>query len=185
MLTNKINELETIMAKDKIDVALICETLPKNPASTNIQTNFNLEGYETIECNQGRGVCIIHKDSLQISELTEINKMYQPSLFIEMKTKDKAINLGIVYRSPNSTEEENDKVRAQLEYASQNLCNLIVTGDFNHPEIDWDNCHTTVQENHRASKFLFLVNQVKLHQLIDKPTHFMPNCRPSLIDLVL
>ena len=167
MLTNKINELETILSKDKIDVAVICETLPKNPASTiSVQTNFNLEGYETIECNEGRGVCIIYKDTLQVTELNEINKMFQPSLFIEIKTKDKAINLGIIYRSPNSTDEEDDKVRAQLKCASQGLSNLIVAGDFNHPEIDWENSHTTVRESHKASKFLFLTNQYKFHQMI-------------------
>ena len=186
ILTNKINELENILVNDKIDVALICETLPKNSTSKNsVQTNFNLEGYETIECNEGRGVCIIYKDSLQISELSEINSLYQPSLFIEIKTKDKPLNLGIVYRSPNSTDEENDKVRQQLAHASQKLTNLIVTGDFNHPEIDWENCHTSVLNSHKASKFLFLSTQCKFHQLIDKPTHYKPNCRPSLIDLVL
>ena len=111
--------------------------------------------------------------------------MFQPSLFIEIKTKDKAINLGIIYRSPNSTDEEDDKVRAQLKCASQGLSNLIVAGDFNHPEIDWENSHTTVRESHKASKFLFLTNQYKFHQMINKPTHYKPKCRPSLIDLVL
>ena len=184
ILTNKTDELETILERDKIDVALICETLPKNP-SNNLQTNFNFEGYVTIECNEGRGVCIIYKETLQITELNEINKIFQPSSFIEIKTKDKILSIGIIYRSPNSSEEENSKVREQIEYASQNLKNLIITGDFNHPEIDWENCHTKTHKNHRASKFIFTTNKCKFHQLINEPTHYKPGCRPTLIDLVI
>ena len=184
-LTNKKDELENILKKDMIDIALICETIPKNPSASGLQNNFNFDGYETIENQSGRGVCIIHRESLQIQEKNETSKIFSPSLFIEVKTKEKVLNFGIIYRSPNSSEEEDNNVRVLLEHASQNYENLIVTGDFNLPEIDWSHCHTKMNKNHRASKFIFLTNKCKYHQLIKEPTHYKPGCRPTLIDLIL
>jgi len=90
---------------------MICETLPKNPRTHYKEGgNFVFEGYNTIENNNGRGVCIIHKEEFEISEINDINKLYSPSLFINVKTKISCLNLGIVYRSPNSTTDEDDKV---------------------------------------------------------------------------
>ena len=165
---------------------MICETLPKNPRTHYKEGgNFIFEGFNTIENNNGRGVCIIHKEEFEISEINDINKLYSPSLFINVKTKISCLNLGIVYRSPNSTTEEDDKVINQIDEASKSLKNLIIVGDFNHPEIDWQHCHTKTQSKHKASQFLFKVNSCRLHQLVNKPTHMKPGCKPSLIDLVL
>ena len=119
-LSNKKEELETILHKDDIDVALICETLPKNPTSAyNKENNFIFEGFETIENNAGRGVCIIYKESLVAKELSFITNIYSPSIFMSFQTKDKELNLGIIYRSPNATEQEDDLMRKQISTATR------------------------------------------------------------------
>ena len=184
ILQNKKDELELILHKDDIDVALISETLPKNTKQVFGQEDFLFEGYTTIQENTGRGVCIIHKENIKAQELPAMKEIYTPSIFMSFETKDKSLNLGIIYRSPNATDDDDSKVRFQIEKAAKELKNLILVGDFNHPEINWDYCHTKMHDNHRAAKFLFTVTENKLTQHINKPTHFKPNCKPSLIDLV-
>ena len=104
---------------------------------------------------------------------------------MSFQTKDKELNLGIIYRSPNATEQEDDLMRKQISTATRELNNLIIAGDFNLPEINWEFNYTRMHEKHRASKFLFTVNENKLHQHIKKATHHKPKCKPSTIDLVL
>ena len=186
ILTNKMYELEVLLKKEDVDVALICETMPKNAKFYYKDgNNFFIEGYNTIEINEGRGVCIIHKDCIETTEISEITNLYSPSLFLNIKTNCSSLNLGIIYRSPNAAADEEDVINNQIEQATKSLKNLIIVGDFNHPEINWEHSHTKMGENHRASKFLFNINKCKLNQHIDKPTHHKPGCKPSLIDLVL
>ena len=186
ILTNKLYELEVLLLKEDIDVAMICETIPKNPKFYYKEgSNFFINGYNTIEDNSGRGVCILHKENIETCEIPEINKIYSPSLFLNVKTNNSNVNLGIIYRSPNAAAEEDDIVNKQIEQASKSLKNLIIVGDFNHPEINWEHSYTKMNEQHRASKFLFNISKCKLYQHVDKHTHHKPGCKPSLIDLVI
>ena len=77
------------------------------------------------------------------------------------------------------------KINSQINQAAKNLKNLIIYGDFNHPEIDWKNMNCNKSENHPASLFLHSIEDCKLDQLIESETHFKPHCKPSLIDLLL
>ena len=63
--------------------------------------------------------------------------------------------------------------------------NLFIYGDFNYPEVDWENMYCSKPEEHSASQFLHTIEECKLDQLIENPTHIKPNCKPSLIDLIL
>ena len=79
----------------------------------------------------GRGVCIFYKDDIDIVNHKYINELYHPSLFFNIKTTEKSLNIGLVYRSPNNDPLENKKLNNQLNFASKKLKNLIVFGDFN------------------------------------------------------
>ena len=56
-LTNKFHELETCVNHYKADIILITETLSKNN-NNNFHDIFNMEGFNCIEENTGRGICI-------------------------------------------------------------------------------------------------------------------------------
>jgi len=62
--------------------------------------------------------------------------MFSPSIFFNIKTKSKPLNIGLIYRSPNSENISNKKVNNQIKFASKKLKNLVIFGDFNHPSID-------------------------------------------------
>ena len=183
-LSNKLNELETHAELYKADLILLTEHLSKN-TSSKFENVFSLTGYNSFEDISGRGVCIFYKQHLNVTTHDTINKIYKPSLFVNIKTSNVPLNIGLIYRSPNSEEKENKKLINQLNFASKKLKNLVIFGDFNHPSIDWDNYYSTKSEDHCDSKFLFEVMKINTNQLITSPTHHKPNCKSTLIDLIL
>ena len=57
-LANKLNEIETYASYYDADLILIAEYLSKNSNTCNFNNIFNLNGFNCIESNKGRGVCI-------------------------------------------------------------------------------------------------------------------------------
>ena len=146
---------------------------------------FNISNYNCIEDSTGRGVCVFYKNHLNITKNEKVSALYKPSIFFNVNNFSKQINIGLVYRSPSNVEKENKKLNYQLNFATKKLKNLYIFGDFNHPYIDWEHNYCKKSEDHCDSLFLYEVNNLNLNQLIQKPTHFKPNCKDSLIDLIL
>ena len=142
-LTNKTSELQQILEQENIDIAVINETLPKNPIFEILEeNNFKIPGYVCKESTKGRGVCIFIKDNIEFMRHTDIEDIFKPSVFLKINLPaGDYINIGIIYRSPNCSNLENDQLNTQLKLAFKNLKNLIVFGDFNYPQIDWENNH--------------------------------------------
>ena len=169
----------------KSDIVLITETMPKN-SDDKYDNVFNMPGFNCIENNHGRGVCIFYKEKLDLSIHSKINDMFQPSIFVNIRNQSNPVNIGLVYRSPNCYSKDNSKLNKQLNFfASKKLKNLVIFGDFNHPSIDWNFISCNKNEDHPDSLFLFEFLKIKTNQLICQTTHHKPNCKPSLIDLVL
>ena len=144
-----------------------------------------MEGYDIFENNTGRGIMIIYKENLEVTALDNINCIYSPALFVKISNSKTFLHIGLIYRSPNSPDSENLKLNNQVNIAAKTLKNLFLYGDFNHPEIDWTNMNCNKHEQHPASSFLYTVEDCKLDQIITECTHLKPNCKPSLIDLIL
>ena len=136
-LSNKLNELETHAELYNADIVLIAEYLSKNPSSK-FENVFNIKNYSCLEDSTGRGVCLFYKNHLHVTKHDKINELYKPSIFFNVKTNSKPINIGLVYRSPNNDDKDNKKLIKQLNFVSKKLKNLFIFGDFNHPYIDWE-----------------------------------------------
>ena len=185
-LSNKINEAETHAVLYEADIILITESLPKNPTSK-FDNVFKLNGFSCIEENTGRGVCLFYKNHLTVTKHEKVSDMFKPSLYVNIvdKNSNTPVNVGLVYRSPNSDHKDNKKLINQLNFASKKLKNLAIFGDFNHPHIDWEFNYCKKGEDHCDSQFLFEITRLNISQLIVENTHFKPNCKSTLIDLVL
>ena len=184
-LNNKKIELETIIRQKDIDVALICESLPKKQLASLPSVPVIMEGYDSLEDSTGRGILILYKEHLELSVIRAITDVYSPALYLKVTNSSTILHLGIVYRSPNISKADDMKLNKQLKLASKKLKNLIIYGDFNHPEIDWKSMNSSKGEDHQATEFLHVVQDCKLDQLVTEFTHLKPNCKPSLIDLIL
>ena len=60
----------------------------------------------------------------------------------------------------------------------------MICGDFNYPEIDWENESVGENSEHLAF-FVARIQESFLHQHISEPTRYKFGEEPSLLDLVL
>ena len=94
---------------------------------------------------------------------------------MQIKLEDCDLSLHAIYRSPNSSVENNSKIN---DFIRSLTVNSIVVGDFNHPSVNWE-LQTSNQQHSR--EFMEAVNDAFLTQHVDFPTHDGGN----LLDLVL
>ena len=185
-LPNKMSELELLINQENYDVIAITEVLPKRN-DHHIQS-FVLEGYSCLSNTKGRGVSLFIKEGIEVTRITEIEDIFTPSVFCKMSlSKEYSIILGLVYRSPSCSDEENTKLNSMIDQSLRKFGKekYVLLGDFNYPEIDWISETCTRREDHPAHKFFDTIQQHFLHQLVKEPTHHRAMQTPTTIDLVI
>ena len=102
-----------------------------------------------------------------------------------MKDKKDSLVIVSIYRSPNSTSENNLQLHSLIkDISDSNSSHILIVGDFNYNEILWDRQITTVSENHIATKFLEIIRDNFLYQHVTEPTRIREGQEPSILDLV-
>ena len=64
------------------------------------------------------------------------------------------------------------------------VSHVLIMGDFNFKEIDWDNQSVNASDNHPATKFFDISQDLYLVQHVRMPTRHREGQRSSLLDLV-
>ena len=132
----------------------------------------------------------IHKD-LQAVKCDELNDPdYESALWCQVKVDNTdTLLIGVCYRSPNSTADNNEKLLDQLRRVEKvNATHVLIMGDFNFKEIDWTNQRVNAGDEHPASVFFDHVDVTQdayLIQHVTFPTRHRESQRSSLLDLVL
>ena len=92
----------------------------------------------------------------------------------------------MIYRSPSSEVENNDRLNKLIDKAtSDKPSNLLILGDFNFKEIDWLNGRSKTLPSHPAYKFMSTCKNAFLIQNQTEPTRYREGQEASLLDLVL
>ena len=192
VLHNKLDELESIALKEKVDIIGITETLLKNmPADTKPEDFvFKIRGYNSIINYNGRGLCFFIKENIEFIHILDYESYFKTSIFLQIKNLDCILTMGLIYRSPSSTQLENDKLIDMIDTVAnkhKSLNNkLLLLGDFNFPGIDWELESTKhVDEAHIENKFLSCLHSNFLYQIVEQPTHTRCDQTPTLIDLII
>ena len=142
-LFNKLAELEVRLIDRNIDVLVITEALPKNHKYGIQQVEFKIKNYIMISnfemktCH--RGILIYVRESLSMDNI------YCDIIFSEfmlsrvMQHNNVLLHILAIYRSPNSTDENNQHMFDLLNRICSmvDLSNLVIIGDFNLKHIDW------------------------------------------------
>lgn len=185
-LMNKRSELDALIEIHDPEVVGIVEVKPKNSRYNIQECEIALPGYDVFHNldQQGRGIGLYIKQDLR-PNLIKLNTQFEESVFVSCESHGKTMILGLVYRSPNSSEANNINLNeAILEVANLKAEHLAIIGDFNFPGIDWQHggsatgCTLSERHFHWTTKEAFLIQ----HQL--QPTRFRHGQNPTLDDLV-
>ena len=143
ILTNKLDELNITIKNADFDLVAITEVLPKYSLYPVQAIELSLKGYNMVtniddvhECGC-RGICIYVKEGISFVRKKYID--FEEFLSVDILLKSgKKIAVGVVYRSPNSSFENNEKLLTLLtNFVSKNCERMIIMGDFNLPRINW------------------------------------------------
>ena len=93
------------------------------------------------------GVLLYIKETIpayevQIQEEADCNE----AIWCKLVTGHTTVTIGVVYRCPNITKENNEKIHNAISEVSKGDC--IIMGDFNHGDINWDTLQSTGVEDH-------------------------------------
>ena len=94
---------------------------------------------------------------------------------MQISTGHTTVTVGVVYRCPNITKQNNEKIHNAISEVSKGDC--IIIGDFNHGNIKWDTLQSKGVED---QQFLCLVQDNFLNQHVLEPTRVT-----RVLDIVL
>ena len=139
------------------------------------------------------GIIIYVSKTLISTQYSVPNCDFEEHLWAKVRLpKGHNLLVGCVYRSPSSDKAASTTLLSDLFHKVSNLkfSHLLIAGDFNYGEIQWDNCivdNTLHSDGHCAEEFLLAVSECGLIQhvtVLTEPTRFRPGQSPSRLDLV-
>ena len=179
-LANLINSFES-----RPHLIAITEVKSKNKFEVNV-SEFYLEGYVMVANNfekNSRGILVYGRSDIRCSEVIIESEFEEIVMFkVKLKTQQE-LQFGIVYRSPNSSSENNARLFDLIKKVSEDHENLFLIGDFNFPKIDWNTW--TVESGLEEKKFLDVLRDSYMIQYVTEPTRYRSADYPHTLDLVM
>ena len=192
---NKFVEFQILIAQENPDIFALTEF---GANSLVMDSELNVPGYTLYRKNHssgtggpGKGIALYVNDSLRHSpcnymEDSDHVKNFDTSIWIKVNLPTTCIMIGNVYRSPNSSDTNNDRLIEILKHANRGrFSDLVLLGDYNLPKIDWFSGAVNDHEQSVSYKFMDSLEDLGLFQHVKKPTRFRSDHEPSLLDLIM
>ena len=172
----------------------LSEIKPKNYKHEINPAHFNLEGYDmeiiNVNENTGRGMILYIGKSLKYN-IVPLHKFCQGTIIeaqvIEIAlVEGSKLLFGSVYRSPNSTQENDEMLNTLIRNMSNaGYTYVVIAGDMNYPHINWESMNNRTNEEDKDFRFIEAVRDSYLTQIVDTPTRGRGSTSPSLLDIIL
>ena len=160
--------------------------------------NFSIFREDRSDNSGFGGSAIFVHSSLNVSKLDWFKNTESVAVNVRISNK-KSMQVICVYRSPNLSKPQNNKLLSQLEnvpFNSPDFPNIIMVGDFNLPNVDWTKgivvgpVDTVDQRLIMQNDFLDLFNTMGLHWYLEEPTRVKyvstsNNIQSAVLDQVL
>lgn len=172
-IISKLDELTLLVADEKPDIILITESWCNHDITNaminipgyNLDTNLRQDRCDTMN-GIGVGLLVYSKIGLVLKKINMDNDFNQFCKFSIMNDKDdEKLNVTLIYRPPNSNNENVDELMKLLQ--STELHELII-GDFNVPSIDWTVGNAS---DWKGRRLIECADAAKLTQIVDFATH--------------
>ena len=189
-LSNKIDELKSLVCTINPDIIAITEIYPKRSRFSMEDCEIQIENYDTFRTPQTpntRGCALLIHTSLK-ANLVDLQHEYKDQIWCSIKLQGKdTLLISCVYRHHDARGEDHMIFMDMLDKGIQtNHTHLLITGDFNLPNIVWPTCipkKGNLTETEQA--FIDLIRDKYLYQHIDKPTRYRQNQSANILDLIL
>ena len=184
-LLNKKEELLSRIDNIHPSIIALTEIIPKNLQDFS-EKEFYIPNFEKfVNKNQKRGVVLYVDKNLNARECHEFDEYkYQESVWCTFECKyNGKVLIGCVYRSPNTSTEENDNSLFKILKSDKMLKydKICIMGDFNYPNVYWDGQWS----GEKGNKVLKHIQDAFLIQKVTKPTRRRQGQNPTLDDLIL
>ena len=101
------------------------------------------------------------------------------------QSQERRYIVGCIYRSPNSSGENNSQLLQLLKAANTNIyTNILILGDFNFHPINRESEQVNTAGGTETVKFIDAAKDNFLFQHIKVPTHCRSGYTPNILDLV-
>ena len=188
----KLDELKVRIQLVSADVLIITEIYPKTEKSSDItDEEILIDNYTLYRSNvmeNSRGLAIYVKETLSSTINVELtDHLFSESVWVNLRLNNKdTMLIGGIYRSPNSSIENSDLLLDLLQKTKDaKFSNVLILGDFNLPEINWELLTTSRSENHISYKFLECLRDNFWEQTIFSPTRWVNDQPGNVLDLCL
>ena len=176
-VNNKLNELRAVLVDVKPDVVALTESWTNEMVDNEV---LKMEGYDLIVRRdrsdtvggRGGGILIYVRGVYAWDE--EDTPDFTQCASVKIKTNGQNLRLSVVYRSPNSSGENDQKL---YQWIREKEGDNVILGDFNFPGIKW----SAGSADSRGRPFLDACADAFLTQHVEGPTHLSGNT----LDLVL
>ena len=157
-----------LICNDEPDLILLTETIPKaqtlpiSPALLHIPGYTLYSNFTPSTPNLGssgkRGVCVYVADYLRVSEVS-IEPMALEHVLVKVPLRGSdCLIIGCIYRCPSCDQDASmGHWRHLLEQASSVSSHLLLVGDFNIPQIDWELESANAPATHYSHAFLEVI----------------------------
>ena len=194
---NKRQELIALIEIYNPQIIAITEVKPKNLRFNIQECEVSIEGYELFHNlnDKGRGICLYIKTELKPSVIV-FDTDFEEVILTECFVNNDKLTIGLFYRSPTRYDKNDENVKKRHDENLTNLNaliqsisdkkpeNLLLLGDFNFPQIDWDKETTPLNEDSDTNKFLKQTKDAFLIQHVLQPTRYREGQKATLDDLV-
>jgi hypothetical protein len=155
---------------------------------------LRLEGFDLFRMDRvsrkGGGVALYIRAGWQVERQDNLSGKYEEALWCLVKTPEANLLVGVCYRSPSSSDLNNDHLLQMVKRAREFIdrqntkTHLLLMGDFNYPQIDFDKLEVETSSDSPAYKFLDQVQEMYLIQHVSQTTRSRAGINPSLLDLI-
>jgi len=136
---------------------------------------------------RGGGVVLYIKENLRSSiDNMLMSENFEDSEWCSVKTNDKRLLIGVCYRSTQISKENNLKLLSVMDKAV-NQCSydrILIMGDFNFRDIDYNNYSVNADESSEAFKFFNKTQDLYLIQNVTKATRKRSGTQQSMLDYI-
>ena len=184
------------ICNDKPDIIMVTEVIPKAQCQPISPALLSISGY-TFYTNfyvslpkLGRsgkcGICVFVSDVFIVSQISfSPSSLEQVWIELRLVGSDKLL-LGCIYCSPSGDTHDSVQqlISTMKEACDYGASHLMIVGDFNLPQIDWENESSSAPDTHPSHCFIECVQNCFLYQHVRQPTRNRMGEVPSVLDVI-